>query len=69
MKGQKIDIIDDPEMTRHKQNSKVQSNVQYHGEIEKKKHQEEQRPKDEVVSSTAPSASEYFLPVKVTIYQ
>lgn len=67
MKGTKIEVADDPEMTRHRQNTKVQSQVQYHGDIEKKKQQESNRPKEEL-SNSVPASGEILYPVKVTIY-
>ena len=66
MKGTKIDIADDPETRRHLQNTNVVSQVQYHGDIEKKKLQEEHRPKEEQINNN--SSSEYFEQIKVTFY-
>lgn len=68
MRGTKIEIADDPELMRHMQNSKVQSQAQYHGELEKKKQQDTNRPKEELVNEV-PSSSELFAySIPVTIY-
>uniref|UniRef100_A0A914VSP7 Uncharacterized protein n=1 Tax=Plectus sambesii TaxID=2011161 RepID=A0A914VSP7_9BILA len=44
MKGHKIQIADDPEMSRHLKNTQVISQAAYHGETERKKHQDSTRP-------------------------
>lgn len=62
MKGQKIDIADDPETKRHLQNTQVISQVQYHGDHERKKMQEENRPKEELVKNT--SSSSKLFPIR-----
>ncbi|EJW82986.1 hypothetical protein WUBG_06103, partial [Wuchereria bancrofti] len=46
-KGHRIQVADDPELTRHLQNTKIQSQVAYHGEQNKKKLQDEIRPQPE----------------------
>lgn len=46
-------------MMRNLQNTKVQSNVQYHGDLLKKIQQEANRPKEELTD--APSAGAYYL--------
>ncbi|CAD6187983.1 unnamed protein product [Caenorhabditis auriculariae] len=46
MRGTKIEIADDPELERHKKNTQTASNVQYTGELDKKKRQEQFRPKE-----------------------
>lgn len=70
MKGTKIDLADDPEISRHLKNTKTQSNVQYHGEIERKQKQEAARP---IEDPNAKPQSEFnlfteFQPIKVTFY-
>jgi hypothetical protein len=67
MKGTKIDVLDDPELARHKKNTQVQSNVQYHGEIERKQKQEAARPTED---PNAKPISELltFFPIKITFY-
>lgn len=69
MKGTKIEIVDDPEMSRHRQNTKVQSQVQYHGDIEKKRQQESNRPKEELTNSLPSAGEQLLIPIKVTIYK
>lgn len=70
MKGTKIDVVDDPEIRRHMQNTKEQSNVQYHGELEKKQKQEASRPLED--PNAKPQSELQFLlnfhPIKVTFY-
>lgn len=44
MKGKKTDVADDPELQRHKKNTAIQSNVSYHGEVERKETMEKIRP-------------------------
>jgi hypothetical protein len=50
MKGTKIEIADDPELQRHKQNAQMQSQAAYHGELAKKAQQEANRPNSELAN-------------------
>jgi hypothetical protein len=65
MRGTKIDLADDPEMKRHLENTRAQSNVQYHGELERKKKQEASRPLEDEKPQSELSA---FYPIRVTFY-
>ena len=44
MKGKKTEVVDDPEIERLKKNTQIQSNVAYHGEVDKKEHMDKIRP-------------------------
>lgn len=44
MKGHKIQIADDPEMSRHLKNTQVVSQAAYHNVTEQKKHMDQTRP-------------------------
>lgn len=57
MKGQKTDVATDFETERHKQNSKLSSDVTYHGEKAKRKEQEAHRPDAEIVKKAPPTTT------------
>ncbi len=52
MRGQKIQIADDPEINRHLRNTQVQSQAAYHHEGDKKRQMDETRPAHEIKGST-----------------
>ena len=66
-KGSKIDIADDPELQRHKQNTRVQSQAQYHGELQKKQQQEANRPASELANRVGAAAAESGGPLGVLL--
>lgn len=44
MKGKKLTVVDDPEMMRIKQNTAIQSNVEYHKVRDQLSEMEQKRP-------------------------
>ncbi|KHJ43034.1 SH3 domain protein [Trichuris suis] len=56
MRGKKIEVADDPEIQRHIKNTQIQSNVIYHGELDKKQTMERIRPPLEETATAISSA-------------
>lgn len=63
MRGTKIDLADDPETKRHLTNTKTVSNVQYHGDLERKQKQEANRPLEDEKPQ-----SELLYAIRITFY-
>lgn len=60
LKGKRIEIADDPEIVRNMKNMQVQSNVAYHGELDKKQNMDQHRPATENNGYPTPSKAPLF---------